>query len=65
MIPSDGRECLHYTYVDLSNYNQVDGAEAYRPDDDDILMETNRDYLLPLKSPNLALVLRLYSSHHE
>lgn len=62
MVPSDGRECLHYTYIDLSRYSQVDGADAYRPDDVEISLETNRDLLLPLKSPNLALVLSLQAS---
>lgn len=56
MVPSDGRECLHYTYVDLSKYPQVDGADATRPDNDEVTLETNRDILLPLNSPNLAQV---------
>lgn len=56
MVPESGEECLHYTYLDLSQYNQVDGGEATRPDGQDPLMETNRDILLPLDSPQLAQV---------
>lgn len=56
MVPDSGEECLHYTYLDLSQYNQVDGGEAQRPDGQEVEMVTNRDILRPLKYPKLAQV---------
>jgi len=50
------QECLHYTYLDLSKFNQLDGAAATRPDGEEVLLETNRDILIPLKFPDLVLV---------
>ena len=55
MLGSD-EECLHYAYLDLSQYNEVDGGDAVRPDGQEPVMETNRDILLPLDSPKLAQV---------
>lgn len=55
-IPNDGKECLHYTYLDLSEFYQQDGGDASRPDDEEVTMETNRDIILPLNSPKLAAV---------
>ncbi|XP_067931597.1 laminin subunit alpha-like [Watersipora subatra] len=56
MVPSDGRDCLHYTYLDLSEFNQLNGGDAIAENGTDIMMETNRDILLPLNSPELALL---------
>ena len=56
MVPDDDSECLHYTYVDLSKFNQQDGGDALRPDGGKTSMETNRDILIPLSPAKLALV---------
>ena len=61
MLGSD-EECLHYAYLDLSQYNEVDGGDAVRPDGQEPAMETNRDILLPLDSPKLAQVCVYCSS---
>lgn len=58
MVPSDGKECLHYTYLDLSKFHQQDGSEATRPDGAITTKETNRDILRPLGFPQLAQVFQ-------
>lgn len=60
MLESNDQECLHYTYLDLSKYNQMDGGNATTPDGTEPLMETKRQYLIPLGNPDLAMVCRFH-----